>query len=68
MNGTDKGAPEKGGARESNPIWGELDPIYQRNLSSGATSAIGPKIAIGAKKENEEVGANCWENEGLVRT
>ena len=63
MDGT-----EKGGACERNPIWGELDPIYQRNLSSGAMSAIGPKNAIGAKREHEEVGANRRENEGLVRT
>ena len=57
MDGT-----EKGGARERNPIWGEFDPICQRNLSSAATSAIGPK------RENEEVDANRQEIEGLVRT
>ena len=54
MDGT-----EKGGAREINP---DFDPICQQNLSSAATSAIGPK------RENEEDDANRWENEGLVRT
>ena len=44
MDGT-----EKGGARERNPLGSEFDPICQRNLSSAATSAIGPK------KGNEEV-------------
>ena len=117
MDGT-----EKGGARERNPIWGEFDPICQRNLSSGAMSALvqkgkmkklmliarknkglvrtrrtmypktltlkqlckakqkkrmpfaseimssGAMLAFGAKSENEEVDANCWENEGLMRT
>ena len=57
MDGT-----EKGGARERNPVGGEFDPICQRNLSSAATSAIGPK------RENEEVDANRQEIEGLVRT
>ena len=62
---------EKGGAHERTPIWSEFDPIFQKNLSSGTTSAIGPKrendevyaicqagamFAIGAKRENEEVG------------
>ena len=51
MDGT-----EKGGAREINP---DFDPICQQNLSSAATSAIGPK------RGNEEVDANRWENEGL---
>ena len=50
MDGT-----EKGGARERNPVGGEFDPICQRNLSSAATSAIGPK------RENEEVDANRQE-------
>ena len=54
MDGT-----EKGGAREINPVWGDFDPICQQNLSSAATSAIGPK------RGNEEVDANRWENEGL---
>ena len=54
--------PQKGGARERNPVGGEFDPICQRNLSSAATSAIGPK------RGNEEVDANCQEIEGLVRT
>ena len=53
---------EKGGACERNPIGGEFDPICQRNLSSAATSAIGPK------RGNEEVDANRQEIEGLVRT
>ena len=57
MDGT-----EKGGARERNPVGGEFDPICQRNLSSAATSAVGPK------RENEEVDANRQEIEGLVRT
>ena len=38
MDGT-----EKGGARERNPVGGEFDPICQQNLSTAATSAIGPK-------------------------
>ena len=50
---------EKGGAHEINPVWGDFDPICQQNLSSAATSAIGPK------RGNEEVDANRWENEGL---
>ena len=57
MDGT-----EKGGGRERNPVGGEFDPICQRNLSSAATSALGPK------RENEEVDANRQEIEGLVRT
>ena len=57
MDGT-----EKGGARERNPVGGEFDPICQRNLSSAATSAIGPK------RENEGVDGNRQEIEGLVRT
>ena len=46
---------EKGGARERNPVGGEFDPFCQRNLSSAATSAIGPK------RENQEVDANRQE-------
>ena len=59
MDGT-----QKGGARERNPVGGEFDPICQRNLSSAAMPAIGPK------RENEEDDANQWVNinEGLVRT
>ena len=57
MDGT-----EKGGGHEINPIGGEFDPICQQNLSSAATSTIGPK------RENEEVDANLQEIEGLVRT
>ena len=45
----------KGGERERNPVGGVFDPICQRNLSSAATSAIGPK------RENEEVDANRQE-------